>query len=201
MAKLVAVVKVLIAGAEGSGKRELVESISDVITDSSPMGASRFGRGGRARTHHALEFGQIDVDASVAVQLYVLPADRQSDFMWQILGQDAVGFVVLASADSIADLDDTRHMLSVLSRTPIPFVVGVNGAEAGNPAIIAQARAGLQVGPEVVVRSCDCTDRESVKALLCELFRCIAASLPDRPGQSATPDGGGVVNKSENALS
>lgn len=184
-----AVVKILIAGAEGSGKRELVKSISDVITVPSPMGASRSGRANRARTHHAIEFGQIDIDASLAVQLYVLPADRQSDFMWQILGQDAAGFVVLASAEGIADLDETRHMLSVLARTGIPFVVGVNGSDVGEEAIIRRVRQGLQVGPEVAVRPCDCTERASVKALLCDLFRSIGATLARRADQPAGTGG------------
>ena len=180
---LVAVVKMLITGAEGSGKRELVETISDVITDSSPTSSSRFDRAKRTRAQHALEFGQIYVDSTLAVQLYVLPADRQADFMWQILSQDAVGFVVLASAERIVELDDTRHMLTVLARTSMPFVVGVNGAEEDDETIIKQAREGLQVGPDVAVCPCDCTDRESVKALLCELFRYIAESLEHRAGQ------------------
>ncbi len=178
-----AAVKILIAGAEGSGKRELVESISDVTTAPSSMGASRFDRAKRTRAHHALEFGQIVIDSSTVLQLYVLPSDRESDFMWQILGQDAVGFVMLASADHVTELDDTRHMLSVLSRNSIPFVVGVNGAESDDEAIIEQVRKGLDVGPGVVTRACDCTDRESVKALLCELFRCIAASLKRPAGK------------------
>ena len=181
-----AVVKILIAGAEGSGKHELVESISDVITDSSPMGSSRFDRSRRARAHHALEFGQIDVDDSIALQLYVLPADRQSDFMWQILSQDAVGFVVLASADSIGALDDTRHMLAVLARSSMLFVVGVNGAELNNEAITQEVRECLQVGPDVAIRPCDCTDRESVKALLCELFRSLAAAIGHPSSQSVS---------------
>ncbi len=181
--KLVAAVKILIAGEEGSGKRELVESISDVTTAPSSMGASRFDRAKRTRAHHALEFGQIVIDPSTVLHLYVLPSDRESDFMWQILGQDAVGFVVLASADHVAQLDDTRHMLSVLSRNSIPFVIGVNGADSGDEAVIQKVREGLGVGSDVVAQPCDCTDRESVKALLCELFRCIAASLKRRAGR------------------
>jgi signal recognition particle receptor subunit beta len=178
-----AAVKILIAGAEGSGKRELVESISDMITDPGAPAGGRFDRAKRARRHHALEFGQIEVDPSLVVQLYVLPADREADFMWQILGQDAVGFVVLAATEGVADLDDTRHMLTVLSRMAIPFVVGVNGAQPGDEAVLRQAREGLQVPPDVPVEACDCMDRESVKALLCKLFECITASVRKRPGQ------------------
>ena len=165
-------VKVVVTGPYAAGKTTLIRTISEITVLSTERGTSDGAeRSRKAETTVAMDFGRITIDRELVLYLFGTPGQERFDFMWEILGEGMLGYVLLVDADRPEQFGEARAILDAFRAiAAVPFVVALNRAGSLEPGLEQQVRAALDVDGSVALVPCDATDRESVKNVLLALL-------------------------------
>jgi len=178
-------VKVVITGPFAAGKTTLIRTISEITVLSTERGITDSTRSRKNETTVAMDFGRITIDGDLVLYLFGTPGQERFDFMWEILGEGMLGYVVLVDATRPDSLVEARGILDAFRRMArVPFVVGLNrgsGSDEAHEAHEAQVRDHLALAQNVPVVPCDATDKESVKALLLALLYSVLDEIEAEP--------------------
>ncbi len=173
-------VKIVVTGPFSAGKSTLIRTISEITVLSTEKDITDETKSRKSETTVAMDFGRITIDKDLVLYLFGTPGQDRFDFMWEILGEGMIGYILLLDATRMESLDEAVGILAAFRRMAhVPFAVGLNRAEDMAPGTEAQIRETLQLDPSVPVLPCDATDRESVKAVLLALLYSVAESLDD----------------------
>jgi signal recognition particle receptor subunit beta len=173
-------VKIVVTGPFSAGTSTLIRTISEITVLSTEKDITDETRSRKSETTVAMDFGRITIDKDLVLYLFGTPGQDRFDFMWEILGEGMIGYILLLDATRMESLDEAVGILAAFRRMAhVPFAVGLNRAEDMAPGTEAQIRETLQLDPSVPVLPCDATDRESVKAVLLALLYSVAESLDD----------------------
>ena len=171
-------VKVVITGPFAAGKTTLIRTISEITVLSTEKGITDETRSRKNDTTVAMDFGRITIDRDLVLYLFGTPGQDRFDFMWEILGEGMLGYVLLVDATRQDSLDEAVGILEAFRKMArVPFVVGLNRSEGLDEADEARVRSVLDLDPDVPVVPCDATDRESVKSVLLALLYAVVDSL------------------------
>lgn len=116
--------KIIFAGPVGSGKTTSISSVSDILVVGTEAKATDEVAQRKDNTTVAMDYGILNLEGGSKVHLYGTPGQDRFNFMWEILSENAMGFVILidsARPDPLADLD---HYLTAFSK-PIAKCNGV----------------------------------------------------------------------------
>ncbi len=164
-------VKIVVTGPFAAGKTTLIRTISEITVLSTDRGITDSTRARKAETTVAMDFGRITVDRELVLYLFGTPGQERFDFMWEILGEGMLGYVLLVDAMRPDSLGEAAGILTAFRRMArVPYVVGLNRSGGLDPEEEARIRSALEISPEVALLPCDATDKESVKALLLALL-------------------------------
>jgi uncharacterized protein len=166
--------KVVVTGPFDAGKSTFVRTISEITVLSTERDVTDDpGHAHSERTTVAMDFGRITVGRDLALYLFGTPGQHRFEFMWDILAEGMLGFVLLVDAEREDSVDEARRIREHFTAiADVPYVVVVNkadGARAEHTA--AKARAELALPPEVPALIADVRDREDVKRVLVALLR------------------------------
>jgi small GTP-binding protein len=171
-------VKIVVTGPFAAGKTTLIRTISEITVLSTEKDITDSTRSRKAETTVAMDFGRITIDRDLVLYLFGTPGQDRFDFMWEILGEGMLGYILLVDSDRPDSLDEAGSILAAFRRMArVPFVVALNRSEGIAPADENTVRSVLELGPEVAVVPCDATDRESVKAVLLALLYSVVDEL------------------------
>ena len=171
-------VKIVVTGPFAAGKTTLIRTISEITVLSTEKGITDETRSRKTDTTVAMDFGRITIDRDLVLYLFGTPGQDRFDFMWEILGEGMLGYVLLVDASRPDSLDEAMGILDAFRRMArVPFVVGLNRAEGMDEAEEERVRKTLDLDPDVPVVPCDATDRESVKSVLLALLYAVVESL------------------------
>jgi uncharacterized protein len=171
-------VKIVVTGPFAAGKTTLIRTISEITVLSTERSISDETRARKTDTTVAMDFGRITIDRDLVLYLFGTPGQDRFDFMWEILGEGMLGYVLLVDSSRVDSLDEAvsiREAFRKMAR--VPFVVGLNRAEGLDESEEANVRSRLDLEDDVPVVPCDVTDRESVKAVLLALLYSVVDSL------------------------
>ena len=175
-------VKIVVTGPFAAGKTTLIRTISEITVLSTERGITDDTRSRKAETTVAMDFGRITIDRDLVLYLFGTPGQERFDFMWEILGEGMLGYVVLVDATRPDSLVEARGILDAFRRMArVPFVVGLNRGSGSDEAHEAQVRDHLALAQHVPVVPCDATDKESVKALLLALLYSVLDEIEAEP--------------------
>jgi signal recognition particle receptor subunit beta len=119
----------------------------------------------------AMDFGRITIDRELVLYLFGTPGQERFDFMWEILGEGMLGYVLLLDANRPDSLAEAVGILEAFRRMArVPFVVALNRTTGVDEVEEARIRQTLGIDSNVAVVPCDATDKESVKAVLLALL-------------------------------
>src|SRR6478672_3476541 len=164
-------VKIVVTGPFAAGKTTLIRTISEITVLSTEKDITDETRSRKAETTVAMDFGRITIDRDLVLYLFGTPGQDRFDFMWEILGEGMLGYVLLVDAereDSLAEAIGILKAFRGMAR--VPFVVALNRAEALDADAEARIRDVLELAPEMPLLPCDATDKESVKSVLLALL-------------------------------
>jgi small GTP-binding protein len=180
-------VKIVVTGPFSAGKTTLIRTISEITVLSTEKDISDHTRSRKAETTVAMDFGRITIDRDLVLYLFGTPGQDRFDFMWEILGEGMLGYVLLLDASRQDSLDEAIGILAAFRKMArVPFVVALNRAEGIDPGDEAHVRSTLELDDTVPVVPCDATDRESVKSVLLALLYSVVDSLDvAEPAQTA----------------
>ena len=171
-------VKIVVTGPFAAGKTTLIRTISEITVLSTEKGITDETRSRKTDTTVAMDFGRITIDRDLVLYLFGTPGQDRFDFMWEILGEGMLGYVLLVHSSRPESLDEATGILQAFRKMAhVPFVVGLNRADGIDEDEEQRVRDTLDLDPHVPVVPCDATDRESVKSVLLALLYAVVESL------------------------
>ena len=163
--------KIVVTGPFSSGKTEFIQSISEIDVVSTDRKISREAERIKNATTVAMDFGRITVDEELILYLFGTPGQRRFDFMWEILSEGMLGFVVMVDSNRPETFREAQRILITFrDYSPVPYIVAANKQDMDDAWPADDMRIVLKVEDGVKVVPCIATDRNSVKQVLLELL-------------------------------
>jgi uncharacterized protein len=168
-------VKMVVTGPFSAGKTEFIRSVSeiDVVSTERKISGAR-EKAVKESTTVAMDFGRITVDDDLVLYLFGTPGQRRFDFMWEILSEGMLGFVVMVDSTRPETFREARSILETFrAYAPTPYVVAANKQDINEAWEVDDMRHALRLDSKVKLLPCTATDRDSVKGILLELLYAI----------------------------
>lgn len=163
--------KVVVTGPYGAGKTTLIKTMSEIAVLSTERRVSENGAQSKPSTTVAMDFGRITIDTDLQLYLFGTPGQRRFDFMWEILAEGMLGFIVLVDAEREESFEEAADILSFFNEAAdVPYVVAVNKGQDEADSGVERARKWLRLPDHVRCVGVDARDKGSVKATLLELL-------------------------------
>jgi small GTP-binding protein len=165
-------VKIVITGPFGAGKTTLITTMSEIAVLTTERKVTSSGeKAVKSNTTVAMDFGRMTIDTELVLYLFGTPGQKRFDFMWEILADGMLGFVVLVDASREESFEEAAEILKFFTDgASVPFVVAVNKGDDQQDGGVAQARSWLHLADDVRCVPVNATERESVKGVLLELL-------------------------------
>ena len=171
-------VKIVVTGPFSAGKTTLIRTISEITVLSTEKDVTDHTRSRKAETTVAMDFGRITIDRDLVLYLFGTPGQDRFDFMWEILGEGMLGYVLLVDSSREDSLEEAVGILAAFRKMArVPFVVALNRAAGSDPSVEERVRTVLELDEDTPVVPCDATDRESVKGVLLALLYSVVDQL------------------------
>jgi uncharacterized protein len=171
-------VKMVVTGPFNSGKTQFIQSVSEIDVVSTERKISSDAERVKESTTVAMDFGRITVDAELVLYLFGTPGQKRFDFMWEILSEGMLGFVVMVDSTRPETFREAKSILETFrAYAPTPYVVAANKQDHEEAWSIDDLRIALRLAPEVKLIACVATEREKVKTVLLELLYSILAEM------------------------
>ncbi len=174
--------KIIFAGPVGSGKTTAISSVSDIMVVGTEAKASDEVAQRKTNTTVAMDYGILNLDGGAKVHLYGTPGQDRFNFMWEILSEGAMGFVILIDSARPDPLSDLEHYLNSfrksIAKCSDAVVIGVTRTEL-NPQIDLLDRFHERLSTmklNIPVFEVDGRERRDVKQLLLALLAVIESS-------------------------
>jgi len=167
--------KIVFSGPMGAGKTTAIGAISEVPPVLTDVQNNDRASCDKDNTTVALDFGQITLEDGTVVRLYGTPGQDRFDFMWSILGQGALGVVLLldaSRADALRHMDQYLEAFAESARAGT-LVIGVGRTDLPGAMPLHEFQRRLQAGEHCLpLFSVDVRRREHV-LLLIETLTCL----------------------------
>ena len=112
-------VKMVVTGPFSAGKTEFIQSVSEIdVVSTERKISSNAERTVKEATTVAMDFGRITVDEDLVLYLFGTPGQKRFDFMWEILSEGMLGFIVMV--DSTAPRPSVRRVPSLKPSVHMP---------------------------------------------------------------------------------
>ncbi|MBS1249417.1 MAG: Mutual gliding-motility protein MglA [Chloroflexi bacterium] len=164
-------VKMVITGPFSSGKTEFIQSVSEIDVVATERKITSEAERIKDSTTVAMDFGRITVDDELVLYLFGTPGQKHFDFMWEILSEGMLGFIVMVDSARPETFREARRILETFrAYAPTPYVVTANKQDLPDAWEVEDMRIALRPSPEIKLLPCVATDKESVKTALLELL-------------------------------
>ena len=132
-----------------------------------------------------MDFGRITIDDDAVLYLFGMPGGRRYDFMWEILKEGLLGFILLVDSSHPATFRETQSILRIfLAYAPLPYIVAANFQASPDAWSIADLRIALRIPADVPIIPCVVTDREAVKQVILALLDEVVKAIDEYDDQS-----------------
>ena len=164
-------VKMVVTGPFSSGKTQFIQTVSEIDVVATERKISSESERIKETTTVAMDFGRITVDDDLVLYLFGTPGQKRFDFMWEILSEGMLGFVVMVDSSRPETFREARRILETFrAYAPTPYVVAANKQDLDDAWDPEDMRIALRLSSEVKLLPCIATDKESVKNALLELL-------------------------------
>jgi len=173
----------VVTGPFNSGKTEFIRSVSEIDVVSTERKISSDSERVKDQTTVAMDFGRITVDDNLVLYLFGTPGQRRFDFMWEILSEGMLGFIVMVDSTRPETFREARNILETFrAYAPTPYVVVANKQDCKDAWDLEDMRIALRLDGRVKFLPCVATDKESVKNALLELLYSILEEMEKGEG-------------------
>lgn len=172
-------VKMVVTGPFSAGKTEFIRSVSEIDVVSTERKVLADGeRAVKNATTVAMDFGRITVDEDLVLYLFGTPGQKRFDFMWEILSEGMLGFIVMVDSTRPETFREARSILETFrAYAPTPYVVAANKQDMADAWDIDDMRHALRLDGKVKLLPCVASDKATVKNVLLELLYSILAEM------------------------
>lgn len=171
-------VKMVVTGPFNAGKTEFIQSVSEINVVSTERKISSQAERVKNTTTVAMDFGRITVDQDLVLYLFGTPGQKRFDFMWEILSEGMLGFIVIIDSTRPETFREARGILETFrAYAPTPYVVAANKQDMPDAWELEDIRLALRLGANIKLLPCVATKKETVKTVLLELLYSILAEM------------------------
>lgn len=171
-------VKMVVTGPFSSGKTEFIQTVSEIDVVATERKISSEAEKIKQTTTVAMDFGRITVDDELVLYLFGTPGQKRFDFMWEILSEGMLGFVVMVDSTRPETFREARSILETFrAYAPTPYVVAANKQDLEDAWSLDDMRIALRLDPKIKFLPCVALDKESVKGVLLELLFSILTEM------------------------
>jgi uncharacterized protein len=171
-------VKMVVTGPFNAGKTEFIQSVSEINVVSTERRISSEAERVKETTTVAMDFGRITVDQDLVLYLFGTPGQKRFDFMWEILSEGMLGFIVMVDSTRPETFREARSILETFrAYAPTPYVVAANKQDLPDAWDLEDIRLALRLNSKVKLLPCVAPKKESVKTVLLELLYSILAEM------------------------
>lgn len=165
-------VKMVVTGPFASGKTQFISAVSEIDVVSTERRITSVPEAAiKEATTVAMDFGRITVDQDLVLYLFGTPGQRRFDFMWEILSEGMLGFVVLIDSTKPETFKEAKRILTTFEAyAKTPFVVAANKQDQNDAWEPDDLRIILRLNNRIKVLPCVALNKESVKNILLELL-------------------------------
>ncbi len=164
-------VKMVVTGPFSSGKTQFIQTVSEIDVVATERKISSESERIKETTTVAMDFGRITVDDDLVLYLFGTPGQKRFDFMWEILSEGMLGFVVMVDSSRPETFREARRILETFrAYAPTPYVVAANKQDLEDAWEPEDMRIALRLSPDVKLLPCIATNKEEVKNVLLELL-------------------------------
>ncbi len=126
----------------------------------------------------AMDFGRITVDDDLVLYLFGTPGQKRFDFMWEILSEGMLGFIVMVDSSRPETFREAKGILQTFrAYAPTPYVVAANKQDKEDAWAVEDLRIALKLDSKVKMLPCVAADKETVKKVLLELLYSILEEM------------------------
>src|SRR5258708_30310860 len=131
-----------------------------------------------SNTTVAMDFVRITVGDDLVLYLFGKPGQRRFDFMWEILAEGMLGFVVMVDSTKPETFREAKSILETFrAYAPTPYVVAANKQDIPDAWPADDLRIALRIEENVKLLPCVAKDKESVKNVLLQLLDSILEEM------------------------
>jgi small GTP-binding protein len=171
-------VKMVVTGPFNAGKTEFIQTVSEIDVVSTERKISSEAERIKDQTTVAMDFGRITVDDELVLYLFGTPGQKRFDFMWEILSEGMLGFIVMVDSTRPETFREARTILETFrAYAPTPYVVAANKQDLDDAWEIEDMRIALRLDPNIKLLPCVSVKKDSVKDVLLELLTSILTEL------------------------
>lgn len=164
-------VKIVVTGPFNAGKSAFIQTVSEIDVVATERKITSEAEKIKDSTTVAMDFGRITVDEDLVLYLFGTPGQRRFDFMWEILSEGMLGFIVLVDSTRPETFREARSILETFrAYAPTPYVVAANKQDLEDAWDVEDMRIALRLPDNVKILPCVATNKESVKKVLLELL-------------------------------
>ena len=172
-------VKMVVTGPFSAGKTEFIRSVSeiDVVSTERKISSSE-ERAVKQATTVAMDFGRITVDEDLVLYLFGTPGQKRFDFMWEILSEGMLGFIVIVDSSRPETFREARGILDTFrGYAETPYVIAANKQDHEDAWSPDDLRIALKISKDIKVLPCVANDKDLVKGVLLELLYSILETM------------------------
>ena len=167
-------IKIVITGPFAAGKTEFIKTVSEIepVTTEREI-TNPQERSKKESTTVAMDFGKIKIDENHELYLFGTPGQERFNFMWEVLGEGALGVVVLVDSTDPSTFHEARKIINFFqSRYPVPMVVAANKQDLDNAWSPKDVATALDITEEegIPVIGISAKNKEDVKKVLLTLL-------------------------------
>lgn len=166
--------KIVFTGTVGAGKTTAIRTISDIPPVTTDARATEKEVAAlKHDTTVAMDYGHLLLASGVKVDLYATPGQERFSFMWDILGKNSAGLILLLDL-SRPDPEQDLHFylerfLPIIASAPL--IVGLTKLDMAGPELLDRMGAFLQrQTPPIPFMSVDTREAGQVKRLVLALL-------------------------------
>ena len=164
-------VKMVVTGPFNAGKTEFIQTVSEIDVVSTERKISSEAEKIKAATTVAMDFGRITVDDELVLYLFGTPGQKRFDFMWEILSEGMLGFIVMVDSTRPETFREARTILETFrAYAPTPYVVAANKQDMDDAWDVDDMRIALRLDPSIQLLPCVSVKKDSVKEVLLQLL-------------------------------
>ena len=179
--KTIKKIKIVVAGPFAAGKTQFINTVSEIKTVKTERRTQQPSeKSVKDYTTVAMDFGKIRIDDEHELYLFGTPGQFRFDFMWEILGEGALGIIILVDSTDPSTFHEARKIINFFqSRFPVPMVVGANKQDLPNAWSPEDVRIALDIDEEedIPVVPLSAVNKDSVKNVLLILLEIVKSNL------------------------
>ncbi|MCF6263848.1 MAG: ATP/GTP-binding protein [Xanthomonadales bacterium] len=173
--------KIIFAGSVGAGKSTSIHAVSDIEPFQTEEIATDETRHLKRKTTVGMDYGRMNLDETTSIQLYGAPGQERFEFMREILGEGALGVIILINNATESPLDQLDRYLKTFSAhmQTRSIVVGITFTDVKDTPSLPDYRNFLKKTPDstIPVFTLDARNSDMVRTLVKTLIYRIDPSL------------------------